>query len=306
MGGPDYSRAYRARPENMVAGALPGRHLGMTVPLSGRQPLSIQPKSPVPSGLLERVAFHHDRRALDPMNGQVLGASVPLKRPSAVQAALLGVPATELNSAAFTTLFEVNALNTSSPETFNVVIDAPQIKFSTEGDPQNQAFDLKARVQWGTPGGLAQADIDIRNGTAFTVLGTFCRVSIIYTAFVAVVSLPIITVHGAISYGVAGSALPSTWTGFINGVAVAGTAIFAIPPFARDVVVYNRDQTTGLSGACIIEVGAAAVVNGPGMVISQAANVANPLRLPQNAPSLFVTNSAANASTIVPVFGLAL
>lgn len=258
---------------------------------------------------LEKISQKQDDRILGLWGkGGAQGTAIQLRTPTAAIASITRTPDAESNSQAFTPIFDVRAVNQNSPEVLTVVVGSPNIQFDTTGNPAGANFDLKARVEWGVGGGRQQADFDIRDGQCVTVLGTYVRVSAIYSAVGSVAAIPTVNMNGCISYGPRGTGqTPPTWTG-TETVDGGATAVFFIPPFAVDVVVYSYNATTGLSTAVTIQFGTTAVVNGPGGIITQPVNIAPVYRLPHNVRELFVTNAVAPGTAVVNtvVFGLLL
>jgi hypothetical protein len=270
-----------------------------------------EPTSGLLAGLLNRLIFKGDHRILDPFGANTYGNSVTLKTPSAAIPATTGivqVPSVESAAQTFTSIFDARARNPGSPAALTIAVGSPDIQFDTSGNPPGANFDLKGRIEWGTGGGRQQADFDIRDGQNVTVLGTYVRVSAIYSALTTAVGIPRVRMNGSISYGTRGGGqTPPTWTGtqVVDGGA---TAVFFIPPFAVDAVVYSYNATTGLSTAVIVQFGTSLVVNAPGGVISQPANDSRVYRIPHVVRELFVTNAEAMGTNVVNtvVFGLEL
>jgi len=261
-------------------------------------------------GLVGKIAhssFKKDGRVLGGTNAGALGTSIQLKVPVAFVTAILAPPTIETAAQTFTPIFDARAHNPNSPQVVTVACSSPQIDFDSTGNPPTANFDIKGRIEWGTGGGRNQADFDVRDGANITVLGTYVRLSAIYTAIGSASGIPNVQMSGAISYGTrAGGQTPPTWTGVARTLATGNSVAFLIPPFATDVVVYAIDHTTGLSAAITIDISTSGVVNAPGMTIVQAAN-SNPVyRIPHVCREVIVTNATGHDITVTPVFGLNL
>jgi len=258
--------------------------------------------------LLARIVLKKDSRVLDPRQGAVIGGSTVLSTPPNTQSNLVQIPVEQTDSVSITPIFESRADNQSNPEVITVNIMPPNEAFAFLNPfDGNVLWDLKARIEWGTGGGQSTADVDIRNGTMVTVLGTYARVSAIFTGLTGAGALPSVTVNASASYGGRGASnAPPTWTGFIATTAAnADSVSMFIPSMARDVTVYCLDSTTGMAAAVDIF-----ILNGNRKLVevTQLATTDNPAyRIPTGLVNrMSFHNHGANAASIIIVFGLGL
>lgn len=262
--------------------------------------------------LLRSILLSRDLRVLDTIG---CGNSVQLKVPggaAALQGSIQTTPVAETASVKFTNVLECKARNESSPVVMTLSLN-PTLERLTATSAIDQ-YDVKALVEWGTNGSLQRAFIDVTAGVEIVILGSYLRVTGVYTGLNLGTPLPggpflpPVTLSAGVSYGArGGAATPPVWTGIVVQPPAAAASSIDVPPFANDVQVYAINRVTGASAAVTITMRTGLVVpDGIKFNTTQPANSFPIYRIPGDTVFLDVSHGEVNACNIVVVFGLAL
>lgn len=201
-------------------------------------------------------------------------------------------------------ILEAKGDNAFNPCVFTVTLAQPLYDgFLGTNSSAAPVIDLKCRVEWGSGGYANVADVDFQDGTQFSVLGTFIRLTGLYAIPAAGegTDSPAVQVGASVAYGTRpSSAVAPSWSRrpiIEDGLAPGATFDFGIPPFARDVTVY---VAVGAVGAFPIpfRIDFLDPQNGGLGTIEQAVGDFGTYPIPGWARFIRFTNPAGNAANV--------
>ncbi len=159
-----------------------------------------------------------------------------------------------------------------------------------------------AIVQFGTRGCLVKAEVDIGQGSQFTVGASQVTLQVAMESTPAGSVIPIVPLTGMLSFHTTQKANPVTRTKYADGVVHLGHAVINIPPFARNVTVWRNLQADSFS-VSVLDNTITLLYNED---VAGGAYMTEPLPLSGDAAAIVITNSGADTVNYRAVFNLGL